>query len=203
MAINREKINFQARERYNRNKQVIDDHKKSNPCSCGEADICCLEFHHRDTSTKLFNISFRGKQCSIKRLCAEIEKCIVVCKNCHTKLHSNGQDEKLEELIKETDILLSGKLEKHERHKLHRNKQKYVSKLYVRDYKIENNCEKCGENDHNCMVFHHDDPDSKEAKIPQLYKYGVKKVQREIDKCSLLCHNCHSKLHHTPYPMAL
>lgn len=186
-----------SREIYQRNKIIIDNCKLSHLCSCGENDIACLEFHHRDPSKKKFQISNEGKHSSIKVLNEEIAKCDILCKNCHTKLH-NRDIEKVdyEQLIADIDIILATKLDKFDRRRIWGKKQKTISRIYVRDYKIEHNCKNCGEENPNCLVFHHRDPSTKKNTIPQLYKYGTKTVQREIDKCDLLCHNCHSKTHH-------
>jgi hypothetical protein len=54
--------------------------------SCEESDIACLDFHHKDPSKKDIDISraiLNGW--SIKHILAEIEKCEVVCANCHRK----------------------------------------------------------------------------------------------------------------------
>lgn len=45
---------------------------------CAEA----LDFDHRDPATKQHNIS-RVKTCALKVLLAEVDKCDVVCANCH------------------------------------------------------------------------------------------------------------------------
>ena len=48
-------------------------------------DVACLDFHHlRD---KEFNIANEIKNLSIDNLKKEIDKCIVLCANCHRKLH--------------------------------------------------------------------------------------------------------------------
>jgi hypothetical protein len=53
-------------------------------CRCGNDDYRCLAFHHiRD---KKFNIA-ANKGVSIPRLQKEIEKCIVLCQNCHAIEH--------------------------------------------------------------------------------------------------------------------
>jgi hypothetical protein len=54
------------------------------PCAdCGESDPVVLEFDHlRD---KLFAIGAALANCSWKRILAEIEKCEVVCGNCHKR----------------------------------------------------------------------------------------------------------------------
>lgn len=56
-------------------------------CPCGEDDPRCLDFHHRDPDTKSFGVAgFRGS--ALGPLQREIEKCDVLCANCHRKLHA-------------------------------------------------------------------------------------------------------------------
>lgn len=55
---------------------------------CGETDATCLEFHHVDTAQKercIYQLVDNG--CSIARIEQEMEKCIVLCANCHRKVH--------------------------------------------------------------------------------------------------------------------
>jgi len=54
---------------------------------CGENHIACLEFHHTDPTKKEGNVSQMAKKLSTKKLLEEIEKCIVLCANCHRKEH--------------------------------------------------------------------------------------------------------------------
>ena len=54
---------------------------------CPETHPACLEFHHRDPSTKLFNIGEDYGKHSWKSILAEVAKCDVLCSNCHRKLH--------------------------------------------------------------------------------------------------------------------
>lgn len=55
---------------------------------CGENHPACLEFHHRDPSTKLKDVSMLvAISASRSRILAEIAKCDVLCSNCHRKLH--------------------------------------------------------------------------------------------------------------------
>ena len=57
------------------------------PCvDCGERDIRCLEFDHRDRSTKKKAVALLlrdGASWDVIR--AEIEKCDVRCANCHSR----------------------------------------------------------------------------------------------------------------------
>jgi hypothetical protein len=57
-------------------------------CSrCGEDHPACLDFHHRDPATKDMNIAQVMGNISLKRLREEVQKCDVICSNCHRKLH--------------------------------------------------------------------------------------------------------------------
>jgi hypothetical protein len=86
-----------------RNKKFIESYKNNNPCSCGENSSCCLSFHHTKND-KSWNISdMVSKGYSIKRLQTEIDKCIVLCLNCHAKLHNN--DKIISEEIKNVNDL--------------------------------------------------------------------------------------------------
>ncbi len=46
-----------------------------------------LEFHHKNPSKKNFNISLKGHCRSWERVRKEIEKCELLCANCHRELH--------------------------------------------------------------------------------------------------------------------
>lgn len=70
-----------------RKKEWLDSIKT--PCvKCGEADIACLDFHHRDSSKKDATVSIAVAHWSIRRLQTEIAKCDMLCSNCHRKLHA-------------------------------------------------------------------------------------------------------------------
>lgn len=47
-----------------------------------------LDFHHLDSQTKDFGISAKGYTRSWKRVKAEIDKCILLCANCHREAHA-------------------------------------------------------------------------------------------------------------------
>lgn len=45
--------------------------------------------------------------------------------------------------------------------------------------------------------FHHNDPSEKDTDWVKLRLKSWKSITKELDKCSLLCSNCHRKRHHT------
>lgn len=54
---------------------------------CGyNACIRSLQFHHKDPSQKDFTIS--GKSVSWDRITQELDKCVLLCANCHGEIHS-------------------------------------------------------------------------------------------------------------------
>lgn len=62
--------------------------KKTLKCSrCPEDHPACLQFHHMDPTKKDLAVSNAVRSWSRKRLLAEIEKCEVLCANCHAKEH--------------------------------------------------------------------------------------------------------------------
>jgi len=46
-----------------------------------------LEFHHKDPKLKRFGISLKGHSRSWERVKEEIEKCLLLCANCHREIH--------------------------------------------------------------------------------------------------------------------
>ena len=56
---------------------------------CKESEVACLDLHHTDPTTKEYTVSnIVTTGFSIKKIQKEIDKCIVVCSNCHRKIHA-------------------------------------------------------------------------------------------------------------------
>ena len=84
-------------ERRNKWRDIFFDLKsKSKCCECGETHMATLDFHHKDQETKDFTLgriwSKYPNEANIQLLKEEISKCIVLCSNCHRKLHWNAND---------------------------------------------------------------------------------------------------------------
>lgn len=57
-------------------------------------------------------------------------------------------------------------------------------------------CYVCGYNRYaGSMDFHHVDPSKKEFNISNLKTYALVNIKKELDKCILLCRNCHGEVH--------
>lgn len=66
------------------------DYKGGKCVLCGyNKCIKALEFHHIKSTGKDFSISDKGYTRSWERVKREIDKCILVCANCHRELHSS------------------------------------------------------------------------------------------------------------------
>ncbi len=85
--------------------------------------------------------------------------------------------------------------------------------LYIRLRKIElkllavqylgSKCKSCKNIFPICAYgFHHRDPSEKDFEIAKAGYIWTDKMQRELDKCDLLCHNCHS-IEHSKHPGSL
>ena len=105
---NREKINIRKKEYYVENKKKIAVRNKSYSAAirrkngllifeykggrcfhCGVRERNNLEiydYHHIDPSTKLYNIGLILKG-PLDRLMTEVDKCLLLCSNCHRKEH--------------------------------------------------------------------------------------------------------------------
>lgn len=75
-------------------------------------------------------------------------------------------------------------------------KQAWKMQDWLENYKKTLACERCGENDHRCLEFHHRNPDDKlfEVSSKAGKGYGVETILKEIAKCDVVCANCHRKL---------
>lgn len=86
-----DKARAAARLRGASTRQFIVDYKNTHPCIiCGEDNRVCLDFHHLDPTQKDFNLSAATTSTrSIESIQEEIDKCVVLCKNCHMKVHND------------------------------------------------------------------------------------------------------------------
>jgi hypothetical protein len=65
------------------------EYKKGIICEvCGEKYAGCLDFHHKNPKEKDSTVSdLVAKGYGMKTIFREIKKCVVLCKNCHAKIH--------------------------------------------------------------------------------------------------------------------
>lgn len=76
-------------------KKFVWSHKGSHPCvKCGQKHPAALDFHHRDKTEKLESIgTLIAGGASLDVVKAEVDKCDILCANCHRILHYKEKEE--------------------------------------------------------------------------------------------------------------
>jgi hypothetical protein len=157
-------------------KKILVVNYKGGKCKiCNNDNILQLCLHHRDTDMKeeaFDKLKFR-RWSEIKN---ELDKCDLLCHNCHKELHYNSSSSK--------DDL------------------RRVSKSIYIEYKGDG-CIDCGYNKCQAsLIFHH--IKGKNDKNFWIGNLGntigtigdlTEKIMLELDKCELLCANCHTLKH--------
>ena len=70
-------------------RQMAIEHKGGKCQLCGYSKCAqALDFHHLDPSKKDFGISADGITRAWSRIKAELDKCVMICANCHREVHS-------------------------------------------------------------------------------------------------------------------
>ena len=84
-------VKAQRRRRKRRRIDFVGDIRKNGVCSsCGRKDVF-LEFHHSDPSVKESTIAHLVHHSrSMERLREEVAKCVLVCRDCHVRIHRNA-----------------------------------------------------------------------------------------------------------------
>ena len=91
-----------ANTRDTKRDKIIKIKKNSGGCiKCKEPKYWLLDFHHINSEDKLFQIS-QGESKGWKKLEVEINKCVLLCSNCHRDFHHHEREKgiKLNEYLK-------------------------------------------------------------------------------------------------------
>jgi hypothetical protein len=135
---------------------------------CGNEDFIVLDLHHVEQKDKNLNDIIGNRLSDVLK---EVKKCILLCANCHQEAHRAKKDTKFT-----------------------RNKRVYL------EIKGADCCEVCGYKEYiGSLNFHHINPEEKEfciGKINTTRLSDIKeKIEIELNKCKVLCRNCHRKEH--------
>ncbi|MDD2689567.1 MAG: hypothetical protein PHT41_05420 [Candidatus Omnitrophica bacterium] len=72
-------------------RQMAVEHKGGRCDVCGYNQcIDALEFHHNNSSHKDFSISEKGYTRSWSKVKEELDKCTLLCANCHREVHAQA-----------------------------------------------------------------------------------------------------------------
>jgi hypothetical protein len=163
----------QKRRRARRKAELVES--KGGRCTdCGYSTcLWVLEFHHRDPATKEFGVGgFNG---SLVRLLMEVDKCDLLCANCH-RLRHVGAD-----LRTPVD----------QRARLSRDKKTRAIAL------MGSACYSCDRVGPTALFeFHHWDSREKDFGISaDGLSRPWENIAAELEKCVMLCANCHREVH--------
>lgn len=79
---------------------------------------------------------------------------------------------------------------------INKKERRQKRKIEAIDYK-GGKCSICGyDKCKEALDFHHINPDEKEFSISDKRDFKIEKIKLELDKCILLCRNCHAELHY-------
>ncbi len=149
-------------------------------CGCDNPEV--FEYDHIDPSTKKIHVC---RAHSIKAAQVEIKKCRIVCSNCHCRV---SRDQRLAQRTPDQHVKSSVRCKRKRRAALQR---------FVDDKKKEiGKCQLCHffDCDYLCMLhFDHINPKNKINSIAGMVSTLADKdvLLNEMDKCRLLCANCH------------
>lgn len=148
-------------------------------CTCGENNIVKLCFHHIDNDKEQKISSMRNL--NFEKIKGELDKCVVMCQNCHQELHSKLEISEYSEFKKKNKMLFMKFMEK-------------------------DRCERCGYN--KCLDsldLHHKFPENKTIEF-RIFRRKVNSVseisehiKNELNSCELICRNCHMDEHNGEY----
>lgn len=168
--------------RRTRLRQWVNDRKSERGCAdCGESDPACLDFHHEDSEQKEMAVAkmvtYGHGRDSLRD---EMERCEVLCANCHQKRHGTTRFDRTVEEQPST-------------------KRKRLQS-WSAEYRQKRGCQRCSENNPACLQFHHPDPTEKTENVGELIARSASadRVRAEVQKCLVLCANCHRREHFEP-----
>lgn len=77
-----------VQKRRDKTKELLVEYKGGKCQICGyDRCINALEFHHLNPNEKDFGIASKGYTRSLEANKKEVDKCILVCSNCHREIH--------------------------------------------------------------------------------------------------------------------
>lgn len=163
-----------------------------------------MDFDHRDPTKKSFSLtSPRALLKSREELIEEIEKCDIVCANCHRiRTYAAFRDGTLRSpYFARHRLPAATPAVARRREKWHCRRREHIAFL---DRIRELPCADCGRRFPPCvMEFDHRDPATKRRLVPYMAgRYRFAALLVEIAKCDIVCANCHRERTYQRRPSA-
>ncbi len=155
---------------------------RSVPCAdCGrQFPPYAMDFDHKESGRKTFWVLQRAGSVSHERLMAELEKCDIVCANCHrARTHARAMEgRQLRIEAGHTPIIES-----------RRRREQTALMQKLRDVP----CADCQERfPFFAMDFDHRDPTKKSFELTRMLgRLATERLLEEATKCDIVCANCH------------
>lgn len=74
--------------------------------------------------------------------------------------------------------------------------QRWIRRKKLAVQYLGGECSVCGyQKYYGALHFHHKDPETKDMTWTKLRLHSWDRVLQELDKCELLCANCHAEIH--------
>lgn len=150
---------------------------------CGEDRPPTLDFHHPDQKelsvSEMVNDGY--SKASIRE---EIDRCLVLCANCHRKEHQKRPNDVSEREVSDADIAEVSE------HAARKERRRW---LFAR--KRRDGCSRCSVSDPRCLDFHHEDEKTRGIGKMGSFGHNRNEIRAELEKCVLLCANCHRGEH--------
>jgi len=159
------------KKRSDRHKEFIRNYKEQRPC-----ERCQENFHHasmgfyRNDTTKTPHKISQMSMWSKKKILEEIQNSQLLCANCLSYLF-------WEKSKQTTNDPLSIR-----------------GRTHIAAAKTDVSCADCNTSYHpSSMQFDHRPGEIKRRNISKMERYSIENIQKEIDKCDIVCNNCHNR----------
>ena len=160
-------------DRYRSRKALVDDIKLSSGClDCGyKENADAMDFDHDGDKKTNVGWMLNGK---LSKLMDEIGKCKIRCGNCHR--------------VKTAKSWPSAGKSTATSNNAHRRRRR---RDVVEEFKLVAGCFDCGYTKHAVALEFDHVGGNKKAAVAKLLLYGWRVILKEIDKCDVVCVNCH------------
>lgn len=151
-------------------------------------------------------------KCNSVKMLSEFNSIGTWCKECCTRYqwerqgkHGDRKYESRSFVKDETDRKERSKVKSHRYHVKNRRIIKQKNKdakrktaEYINSIKQSATCARCGNSDFRCLVFHHLRDKEFDISVAVQRRISLDVIKKEIEKCEVLCANCHM-IEHYPH----